>query len=58
MSVSSRMVGLSLEENNAPVKVLSAQEELRLEQLEKVVVENFRTFVQVEIGRASCRERV
>ena len=57
MSVSSRMVGLSLEENNAPVKDLSAQEELRLEQLEKVVVENFRTFVQVGQALAEIRDR-
>ena len=57
MRASSRMVDLSLENNNVPVKDLSAQEKLRLEQLEKVVVENFRTFVQVGQALAEIRER-
>lgn len=50
-------VGSSLERNEVPVKDLSAQEMLRLEQLEKVVVENFQTFVQVGQALAEIRER-
>lgn len=57
MRVSKRMVELSLKNNDVPVKPLSAQEELRLGQLEKVVVENFRTFVQVGQALAEIRER-
>lgn len=51
------LVKCSLDRNAEPVKDLSAQEELRLEQLEKVVVENFQTFVQVGQALAEIRER-
>lgn len=55
--MSKRLQVLSLEDNEVPVKRLSAQEELRLEQLEKVIVENFQTFVQVGQALAEIRER-
>jgi len=57
MRVSGRMVELALENNDVPVKKLSVQEEMRLDQLEKVVVENFRTFVQVGHALTEIRER-
>jgi len=50
-------VGSSLSRHKVPVKDLSAQEELRLEQLEKVVVENFQTFIQVGQALTEIRER-
>jgi len=53
----SRQIEMSLENQNEPVKDLSVQEEKRLEQLEGVVVENFKTFVQVGQALAEIRDR-
>lgn len=55
--MSKRDIERSLENQGEPVKELSVQEEKRLEQLENVVVENFRTFVQVGQALAEIRDR-
>ena len=52
-----RAIARSLENQGEPKKELSVQEEKRLEQLENVVVENFRTFVQVGQALAEIRDR-
>ena len=51
------MINMALANQNEPVKDLSTQEEKRLEQLEDVVVENFKTFVQVGQALAEIKER-
>ena len=48
---------MALQRRDEPVKSLSAQEAKRLEQLESVVVENFKTFVQVGQALAEIRDR-
>ncbi len=57
MSAREKQIEMSLAAQGEPVKNLSVQEEKRLEQLESVVVENFRTFVQVGQALAEIRER-
>jgi hypothetical protein len=50
-------IEMALKAEREPVKDLSMQEEKRLEQLENVVVENFKTFVQVGQALAEIRDR-
>jgi hypothetical protein len=56
-AMKNRVIELSLENQSEPVKDLSVQEEKRLEQLENVVAENFKTFVQVGQALAEIRDR-
>lgn len=55
--MSKEAINLALARNEEPVKDLSAQEERRLEQLEGLVVENFKTFIQVGHALAEIRDR-
>ncbi|MBM9605940.1 hypothetical protein [Desulfopila inferna] len=55
--MSRKMVEIAVRQNEVPVKELSVQEEKRLEQLENVVVENFKTFIQVGRALAEIRDR-
>ncbi|GAB6191120.1 hypothetical protein [Desulfocastanea catecholica] len=50
-------IGTALAKQVEPWKELSVQEEKRLEQLENLVVENFKTFVQVGQALAEIKER-
>jgi hypothetical protein len=57
MSNKARIEMALIEARQEPVKDLSVQEEKRLEQLENVVVENFKTFIQVGQALAEIRDR-
>lgn len=56
MSVDDKIT-LALAKKVEPVRQLSEQEKQRLNQLEKIVVENFKTFVQVGQALAEINER-
>jgi len=51
------LVEIAVENNSVPVPPLSVQESLRLDQLEGIIVKNFRTFVEVGQALAEIQER-